>query len=97
MKSHARELGSWTSTEIETTPHHSAAVDYHPEMQGVLLREANDAGVEVQRGVAVTRATGGTVPSVTASIDGVEQCFPGVRDRIVLLMKTLEFGFWGVR
>ena len=61
----------------ETTPHHSAAVDfYHPEMQEVLLREANDAGVEVQRGVAVTKATGGTAPSVTASIDGAEQCFP---------------------
>jgi 2-polyprenyl-6-methoxyphenol hydroxylase-like FAD-dependent oxidoreductase len=62
---------------IETTPHHSAAVDfYHPEMQEVLLKEATDAGVEVQRGVAVTKAVGGTAPEVTASIDGAEQRFP---------------------
>ena len=62
---------------IETTSHHSPAVDfYHPEMQEVLLKEAIDAGVEVRRGVAVTKAIGGTSPAVTASIDGTEQRFP---------------------
>ena len=62
---------------IETTPQHSAAVDfYHPEMQEVLLKEAIDAGVEVHRGVTVTKASGGTAPEVAASIDGAEQRFP---------------------
>ena len=57
---------------IETTLHHSAAVDfYHPEMQEVLLKEASDAGVEVQRGVTVTKVTGakgkGNVGSASAT------------------------------
>ena len=62
---------------VETTSHHSPAVDfYHPEMQEVLLDEAMEAGVDVQRGVAVAKATGGTSPAVTASMDGAEQRFP---------------------
>lgn len=62
---------------VETTPHRSAAVDfYHPEMQEVLLKEAIAAGADVRRGVAVTKATGGASPAVTALVDGAERRFP---------------------
>src|SRR3954470_222313 len=67
---------------VATTSHHSPAVDfYHSEMQEVLLNEAREAGVDIRRGVTVTRATGGTAPAVTASIDGSQQRFPA---RLVL-------------
>jgi 2-polyprenyl-6-methoxyphenol hydroxylase-like FAD-dependent oxidoreductase len=62
---------------VETTVHHSPAVDfYHPEMQEVLLKEAVQAGVEVPRGAAVMQVTRGSSPSVVASINGTEQRFP---------------------
>jgi len=87
MNTCAHQARYWTSYRgstlarerdlLETTPQHSAAVDfYHPEMQEVLLKEAIEAGADVRRGVAVTKATGGTSPAVTASIDGAEQYFP---------------------
>lgn len=60
----------------ETTLHHAAALNfYHPEMQEVLLREAAEAGAEVQRGVTVTKVTGGDAPAVTALCDGSEALF----------------------
>lgn len=62
---------------IETTPQHAAAVHfYHPQMQEVLLAEAVEAGAEVRRGVTALKVTGGSVPVVTASIDGKEIDFP---------------------
>src|SRR4051812_4818050 len=62
---------------VATTLHHSPAVDFcHSEMQEVLLNAAREAGVDVRRGVTVTKATGGTAPEVTASINGSQQRFP---------------------
>jgi 2-polyprenyl-6-methoxyphenol hydroxylase-like FAD-dependent oxidoreductase len=81
----ASYLGTALESErdlVETTLHHSPAVDfYHPEMQEVLLKEAIETGVEVHRGVAAIQVTGGSSPSVVVLINGNEQRF---RARLVV-------------
>ena len=57
----------------QTTPQgvHGLAM-YHPELQEVLLRAAEDAGAEVRRGVKISRVAPGSEPGVTIA-NGTEE------------------------
>ena len=67
------DMGFGPRNLVETTPQRLASISFfHPEMQEVLLSEAERAGAEVRRGVSVTNIQPGPSPSVLAASDGRE-------------------------
>jgi flavin-dependent dehydrogenase len=71
------DMGFGPRNLVETTSQQLAALSFfHPEMQEALLAEAESAGAEVRRGVAVTSIQPGTNPSVVVTSNGREERIP---------------------
>jgi 2-polyprenyl-6-methoxyphenol hydroxylase-like FAD-dependent oxidoreductase len=67
---------------LETTPRSTPNLTfYHPEMQEVMIRAAEEAGAEVRRGVRVTGVLPGVMPEVSCDSGGKAET---VRSRIVV-------------
>ena len=59
---------------VETSPHRVGSLHfYHPEMQEVVLRAAQQAGATVQRGAAALEVLPGLIPAVRARMPGGER------------------------
>jgi len=71
------DMGFGPRNLVETTPQQLPCMSFfHPEMQEVLLAEAERAGAEVRRGVTVTSIQPGANPSLLAAINGSEERIP---------------------
>lgn len=68
------EMGSGLRDLKATTPQQLPLLSFpHQAMQETLLAAAEDAGVEVRRGVSVQRVEGGTEPAVLVNGSGLER------------------------
>ena len=68
------EMGSGLRDLKATTPQQLPLLSFpHQAMQETLLAAAEDAGVEVRRGVSVQQVEGGTEPAVLVNASGLER------------------------
>ena len=76
------EMGSGLRDLKATTPQHLPLLSFpHQAMQETLLAAAEEAGVQVRRGVTVQRVEGGTEPAVLVNGTGLER----ISARIVIV------------
>jgi menaquinone-9 beta-reductase len=68
------EMGFGPRNLVQTTSQQLPSVSFfHPEMQEVLLAEAENAGAQVRRGATVTNVQPGAVPSLVVASNGREE------------------------